>query len=104
MTLSLKQKVISGLAALTIGAGMLTASVPAQAKPFHGHGGAIAAGVIGGLALGAIAASAAAAQPVYVAPAYGGPVYYGSTCYKTKQPVTDVYGNVMYYQVVKACH
>ncbi len=53
MTQSLQQKVISGLAALTIGVGVLAAAAPAQAKPWHHHhhGGAIAAGVIGGLAL-----------------------------------------------------
>ncbi len=99
MTTTLKQTVISTLAALTIGAGMLTASAPAQAKPWHPHhqGGAIAAGVIGGLALGAIAASAAA-QPVYAAP-----VYAGTACYKAKQPVTGAFGQVLYYQTVTVC-
>lgn len=99
MTQSLQQKVISGLAALTIGVGVLAAAAPAQAKPWHHHhhGGAIAAGVIGGLALGALAASAA--QPVYAAPVYAGPA-----CYRAKQPVTDVFGNVLYYQTVKVCH
>src|SRR3712207_3153985 len=47
MTQSLQQKVISGLAALTIGVGVLAAAAPAQAKPWHHHhhGGDIAAGV-----------------------------------------------------------
>ncbi|HEX2556522.1 MAG TPA: hypothetical protein VHL98_22720 [Microvirga sp.] len=96
MTQSLKQKMISGLAALTIGAGMMTAAAPAQAKSWrYHHGGAIAAGMIGGLALGAITASAA--QPVYVDPAYA------PACYRAKQAVTDVYGTVLYYRTVKVC-
>ena len=96
MTQSLKQTMISGLAARTIGASVMAASAPAQAKSWrHHHGGAIAAGVIGGLALGAIAASAA--QPVYVAPAYA------PACYRAKQAVTDVYGTVLYYRTVKVC-
>lgn len=106
MTTPLKQKVISGLAALTVGFGLLAASAPAQAGPrhhHHRHGGAIAAGVIGGLALGAIAASAAAAQPVYVAPAYGAPLAYGSACYRARQPVTGSFGEVLYYQIVTVC-
>ncbi len=53
--------------------------------------------MIGGLALGALAASAAA-QPVY-----GVPVTYAPTCYRARQPVTDVYGNVLYYRVVEIC-
>ena len=55
---------LATLAALTIaGTSMLTAA-PAQARDWHHHdrGGAVAAGVIGGLALGAIAGSAIA-QP-----------------------------------------
>jgi hypothetical protein len=75
MTRSLKQTMISGLAALTLGAGLLAASAPAQARPWN-HGGAVAAGVIGGLAIGAMAASAAA-HPVYAAPVYAVPVYDG---------------------------
>ncbi len=50
--------------------------------------------MIGGLALGAMAASAASD---YVAPAYV------PECYRAKQPVTDIYGNVLYYRTVKVC-
>jgi hypothetical protein len=52
------------LAALTIAGTSMIAAAPAQARDWHHHdrGGAIAAGVIGGLALGAIAGSALA-QP-----------------------------------------
>ncbi len=102
MTPSLKQTMISGLAALTLGAGLVAASAPAQARPWT-PGGAVAAGVVGGLALGALAASAAA-HPVYAAPVYVAPVHVGTACYRTRQPVTDIYGNVLYYQVVRACH
>ena len=87
------------LSALALAGTLLTGAAPAQAGPWHHHhhGGAIAAGVIGGLALGALAASAA--QPVYAAPVYAGPA-----CYRAKQPVTDVFGNILYYQTVKVCH
>jgi len=52
------------LAALTIAGTSMIAAAPAQARDWHHHdrGGAIAAGVIGGLALGAIAGSVIA-QP-----------------------------------------
>ena len=42
--------------------------------------------------------ASAAAQPVY-----GVPVTYAPTCYRARQPVTDVYGNVLYYRTVKIC-
>lgn len=101
MTFSLKQTMISGLAALTLGAGLVAASAPAQAQRWT-PGGAVAAGIVGGVALGAIAASAAA-HPVYAAPVYGAPVYVGTTCYRTREPVTDIYGN-LYYRSVRVCH
>jgi hypothetical protein len=44
---------------------LVAASVPASAK---GNGGAIAAGIVGGIALGALAASAANANRVYPPP------------------------------------
>jgi hypothetical protein len=55
---------LAALAALTIAGTSMIAAAPAQARDRHHHdrGGAIAAGVIGGLALGAIAGSALA-QP-----------------------------------------
>ena len=101
MTLSLKQTMISGLAALTLGAGLVAASAPAQARPWS-PGGAVAAGIVGGVALGALAASAAA-HPVYGAPVYAAPVVYAPACYRTRQPVTDIYGN-LYYRSVRVCH
>ena len=55
---------LAALAALTIAGTSMMAAAPAQARDWHHHdrGGAVAAGVIGGLALGAIAGSALA-QP-----------------------------------------
>jgi hypothetical protein len=74
-----------------IAAAAAAAPSPAQAR----HGGAIAAGVIGGVAAGAIIGSA-------VAPHYGyahapGPVYYGgpyaySRCHLVRQRVSTNYG------------
>jgi hypothetical protein len=59
----------SALAALTIGGAVVATSAPAQAGwgHHHGHGGAVAAGVIGGLAVGAMIASS---RPVYAEPVY----------------------------------
>jgi hypothetical protein len=64
-------------------------------------GGAVAAGVIGGLALGALAAAPAYSYPAYSYPAY--PVaspYYGvsaypaPTCYTVKRRFVDAWGQV----------
>ena len=59
----------------------------------HNNGGAVAAGVIGGLALGALASSA------YAAPAY--PSYYGAgayaapSCYMVRRRFVDEWGRVI---------
>ena len=59
----------------------------------HNNGGAVAAGVIGGLALGALASSA------YAAPAY--PSYYGDgayaapSCYTVRRRFVDDWGRVI---------
>lgn len=83
---------IALVAALTI-AGSVVA-VPGSADA-HWRGGAVAAGVVGGLAAGAIIAGAAAPYyyappppPVYYAPA---PVYYGPACGWVKQRWWDGY-------------
>jgi len=70
-------------------------------RPYYGHpyryrrsnGGAVAAGLIGGLALGALAASAA--RPYYAAPAY-------SDCYIERQRVRDRYGR-LFIRRVRVC-
>ena len=74
------------VAAATMGAAVLPPSAQAGS-----NGGAVAAGVIGGLAVGAIVGSAAASQPRYYAPA---PVYVAPPprCYWTRgEPVWDGY-------------
>ena len=56
-----------GAALLTLSGAVATSSTPAQAR----EGGAIAAGVLGGLAVGAIAGSAAANSNAYYRGGYG---------------------------------
>ena len=73
----------------------------------HDHGGAwagvAAAGLLGALAVGAIANSAR--QPYY--DSYQQPAYYPHqtyrSCYPVNQPVTDDWGNVLYYQRTQVC-
>jgi hypothetical protein len=86
-----KKFLAAGLVALTLAG---SAASSAQAKPFfgghhHHHGGhwggVAAAGLLGALAVGAIAANG-----------------YGD-CYYTRQPVTDAWGNVLYFQNVRVC-
>jgi hypothetical protein len=89
------------LATLTLGGAMVAAPTTAEAGyygrsyGYHGgyrhhrrhRGGAIAAGVIGGLALGALAA-----QPYYARPAYR-PVYYGGgDCYVQRRARINRWG------------
>lgn len=105
------QKTLAGaLAALTLGAGIIAASTPAEAqwrRGYHrgGWGAPVAAGVIGGLALGAIAAQAA---PRYHYPAYGygyRPVYpaYAYGCFRERRPAYDRWGNFAGYRLVRVC-
>ena len=64
----------------------VSGSAPAQAYHRHGHGAAVAAGVIGGIALGAIIAGAV--SPVYAYPAYRpAPGYVVYTGYSARVPV-----------------
>ena len=78
-------------AAATLRFAVVTAPQPAEA---HGSGGAIAAGVIGGLAVGAIIGSAAVHGPYYGPGYYYGPApaYYGGGCYWTRQRVWNGWG------------
>jgi hypothetical protein len=79
-------------------------------RPYYRHhhgnaGGAVAAGVIGGLALGALAASPAYSYPAYSYPAYGYPAYpyrasgvtvYGApACYVVRRRFVDGWGRVI---------
>ena len=85
--------------------GLLNAPQPVQAG---GNGGAIAAGVLGGLAVGAIVGGAAA-QPRYYAPppAYvydAEPVYAAPRCYVTRgEPVWDGYRGMWVRPRVRVC-
>ncbi len=86
-------------AAATIAVVGLATPQPAEAH----DGGAVAAGIIGGLAAGAIIGSAAASGPYY-SPGYyydPGPVYYRPHCYWTPQRVWDGYG--WYVRRVRVC-
>lgn len=110
MTSFLRKSLVGGAAALTLVGAVASSTAPALAR----QGGAVAAGVIGGLALGAIAGSAAANANRYGAygPGYGpaydeGPAYadpgYGGGCYFTRQPVYDEYGEVVGHRRVRVC-
>jgi hypothetical protein len=109
MTTLSRNSVIGSLAALTLVTGFMTSATPAQARWYRGYwypgngwyggyndwGGAVAAGVIGGLALGALAGSAYAYGPTYYG--YGG-------CYWQNRPAYDSWGNFMGYQPVEVCY
>jgi hypothetical protein len=88
------KRVFVSCAAACLAIAALALPTSAQA----GDGGAVAAGVIGGLAIGAMMGSAAANN----APYYGGyngpyyyqpaPAYYGPSCYWQRQRVWDGFG------------
>jgi hypothetical protein len=87
-------KTIVALAAVSVLALSVSASEPAFAR----DGGAIAAGVIGGLAVGAIVGSQANRNyyggPAYVdQPAYAVDPGYRQ-CHTERQEVSDGYGNI----------
>lgn len=96
----MKKTLISCATAATLALGALAVPTSAEAR----GGGALAAGIIGGLAVGAIVGSAAA-NPYYApGPAYYGPApaYYGPACYWTHQRFWDGYGWRM--QRVRVCN
>jgi hypothetical protein len=116
MSIRSKKLIASGLAAVTLCAGLVTAA-PADAQGYkyrYGRPGpvyvqkyrrdpgpAIAAGVVGGLALGALAATAA--RPAYGAGPYLAPVqpiqeYYEppmveERCYTVRRKFVDEFGD-----------
>ena len=59
--MTFRKTICATLAAVTLGGSLVGAAAPAEAR-----GGAIAAGIVGGIALGAIAAEAYRPAPVYV--------------------------------------
>jgi hypothetical protein len=99
-----KKVLVAGLCAATLGGSFISMSTPAEAQ-YRGYGrgyapgyayrrgprgGAIAAGVVGGLALGALAAGAA--RPAYAAPVYGVAPGYGEDCYVVRRRFVDDWG------------
>ncbi len=103
MTANLKKTLAGGLAALTLGIAVATASTPAAAQ--GGFGWGLGAGLLGGVAIGALAA-----RPYYYPPPYyygpgPGPAYYpGPGCYWQRRPAVDAYGNVVGYRRVRVCY
>ncbi len=117
------RKIFTGaIAALALTATFAATVTPAEAGQRHrhrggGNGGAIAAGIIGGLALGALAAGAAHASPSYGAPryyshsysrpvTYASPVYVGQTydvCYRKQRPAFNRWGDFIGYRIVTVC-
>ena len=95
-------KITKTLTALAAVATLAVAAVAAP-QPAEARGGALAAGIIGGLAVGAIVGSAAANGPYY-GPGYyygPGPVYYRPHCFWTRQRVWDGWG--WYSRRVRVC-
>ena len=89
-----RKPLAAAVAALMLGGAAVASATPASAGGwgYHRHhygwgygGGALAAGLVGGLALGAIAASAA--QPTYY-----GPTRVVSDCYVVRTRVMTNYG------------
>ena len=88
--------------------GVMSLTVATQPVQAGSNGGAVAAGVLGGLAVGAIVGGAAA-QPRYYAPppAYvyeAEPVYAAPRCYYTRgEPVWDGYRGAWVRPRVRVC-
>lgn len=95
---------VAFLAVLAI-AGTLAASM-SDAQAQRRRGGAVAAGVIGGLAAGAIIGGALAGRPAYADPYYApAPVYVAPAprCWTERQNVWDPYYGVYRVQRVRVC-
>ncbi len=97
--MSIRKTITAGLAIATLSLGLAASATPAAAwGGWHGGGGWGGGwhhgwgwgvgGVAAGLALGAVAAAP----------------YYAPACYFTRQPVVDVYGNVIGYNRVRVCN
>ena len=113
----MKKTLAAGLAAVTLGGAVIASATPASAqwgwgprygygygyRPYYG-GGAVAAGLVGGLALGALAA-----RPAYAYPYYGGgyaPVGYyggGGECFIERRRTVDPWGRVIVRRV-RTCY
>ena len=103
MTSFLKKTAIGAVALMTLPGAIAATTTAASAR----NGGAIAAGVVGGLAAGAIAGSVlsnANQGYAYGAPAYAAPQpVYGGGCYFTRQAVYDEDGQPAGYRRVRVC-
>ena len=111
---TMKKTLAAGLAAVTLGGAAIASATPASAqwgggwgrgygygygyRPYYG-GGAVAAGLVGGLALGALAA-----RPAY---GYGygayAPVEYGGECFIERRRTVDPWGRVIVRRV-RTCY
>ena len=94
-----RKSIVLALAAATIAGTMAVATSDAEARWRGRHGGAIAAGIVGGLALGALAASAHR-------PAYGyGPAYIVDepSCYTVRRRVWNEYRGHHVVRRVRVC-
>ncbi len=90
-------KTLTGLALAGVLAVGAVTTTTQQAEARWRGGGAVAAGVVGGLAAGAIIGGALAypryGYGYYGGPAYGyAPAYYGPRCWWTRQRVAGPYG------------
>ena len=103
MTSFLRKTTIGAAALLTLSGAVVGTNTAASAR----NGGAVAAGVIGGLAAGAIAGSVLSnSNQGYGYPAYGAPPpqpVYGGGCYFTRQPVYDEDGEMVGHRRVRVC-
>jgi hypothetical protein len=90
----------------------MVAASPAEAQyRRRGYGGAVAAGVVGGLALGALFAGATRPAYGYGYGYYGGPTYVADPyyapayprCYRTWQPAYDSWGRYLGERRVRVC-
>lgn len=101
----MKKALTVAIAALAIAGTMAASVTDASAR---NRGGAVAAGVIGGLAAGAIIGGALSSRPAYAAPPayyYGAPqpVYAQPRCWVEKERVWDEYRGIWRIQRVRVC-
>lgn len=85
----LRKTAAAALAALSLGGAALATAAPAEAGWGYrrGYGGAVAAGVLGGLAVGALVASSGRA--------YAAPVYAGPSCYLVKRRYVNAWSELV---------
>ena len=91
-----KKAWVAAVSAVTMAGTVAMTVTPAEAwhrGRSHNRGGAVAAGVVGGLALGALAAGAA--RPAYGAPVYGAAPVYDEDCYVVRRRYVDAWGRTI---------